>query len=373
MKNDDRHTTKIESNGHASARVAPALTGKTIDRSKNVSAPFGGSKLSFLARNSWRISHGWVRALTLLAFVVSASAEEMKVPGGLIEIEFVRSSSDAWEGVARKWVETSARAVSAYYGKFPVPRSKLRITSSAGTRARGGMAFGWRGPLITISLGRDATIASLADDWLLTHEMVHLALPSLAERHHWLEEGLATYVEPIARARAGILTPERVWHDVIDGLPQGQPEAGDRGLDGTPTWGRTYWGGALFCLRADVTIRQRTGNRFGLEHSLRAILAAGGSIDRDWTIDRVIEVGDRAVGVSVLRELYEEMGSQPAMVDLEALWQQLGIRRHGNTVIFDDSAPLANVRSAITPEMGSAQNEKIARLAPDSELNLLFP
>ena len=46
------------------------------------------------------------------------------------------------------------------------------------------------------------------------------------------------------------------------------------------------------------------------------------------------------------------------MVDLEALWQQLGIRRHGNTVIFDDSAPLANVRSAITPEMGSVQNGK---------------
>jgi len=358
MKNDDRHTIKIESNGHASARVAPALTGKTIDRSKNVFAAFGSSKLSFLAKNSWRITHGCARTLALLAFVVSASAEELKVPGGLIEIEFVRSPSAAWEGVARKWVETSARAVSAYYGKFPVPRSKLRITSSTGTRARGGMAFGWRGPLITISLGREATIASLGDDWLLTHEMVHLALPSLAERHHWLEEGLATYVEPIARARAGILTPEQAWHDFIEGLPQGQPEAGDHGLDGTPTWGRTYWGGALFCLRADVTIRQRTGNRFGLEHSLRAILAAGGSIDRDWTIDRVIEVGDQAVGVSVLRELYEEMGSQPVMVDLGALWRQLGITRHGNAVIFDDSAPLANVRSAITPEMGSARYGK---------------
>jgi predicted metalloprotease with PDZ domain len=104
--------------------------------------------------------------------------------------------------------------------------------------------------------------------------MVHLALPSLAERHHWLEEGLATYVEPIARARAGILTPERVWRDFIDGLPQGQPESPDRGLDGTPTWGRTYWGGALFCLRPDVTIRQRTDNRMGLEHCLRAILDA---------------------------------------------------------------------------------------------------
>jgi hypothetical protein len=155
-------------------------------------------------------------------------------------------------------------------------------------------------------------------------------------------------VEPIARARTGILTPEQAWTDLVYGLPQGQPEAGDRGLDRTPTWGRTYWGGALFCLRADVAIRQRTGNRRGLEHALRAILAAGGSIDRDWNIDQVIEIGDQAVGVSVLRELYDEMGSKPVTVDLRSLWRELGIQRHGKTVIFDDSAPLANVRSAIT-------------------------
>jgi hypothetical protein len=307
------------------------------------------SALRFL---KWQLRRRWNRlvpTLALLAAIASASAEELKVPGGSIEIELMKSPSRAWEDVARNWAETSARAVSAYYGKFPVPRSRLRITAVAGTRAKGGRAFGWRGPLIIISLGRDATTASLADDWLLTHEMVHLAFPSLAERHHWLEEGIATYVEPIARARIGGLTRQRVWRDLIDGLPQGQPESGDRGLDGTPTWGRTYWGGAIFCLRADVLIRQRTGNRFGLEDSLRAILAAGGTIDRDWTIDRVLEVGDRAVGVPVLRELYEEMRSRPVMVDLEGLWRQLGIARRGNTVIFDDKAPLASVRDAILP------------------------
>ena len=118
--------------------------------------------------------------------------------------------------------------------------------------------------------------------------------------------------------------------------------------DRTPTWGRTYWGGALFCLRADVGIRQRTGNRFGLEHALRAILAAGGSIEQDWTIEQVIEVGDKTVGVPVLRELYEEMGSKPVTVDLESFWRQLGIQRQGSEVTFHDRAPLAGVRRAIT-------------------------
>src|SRR5678816_1023299 len=219
-----------------------------------------------------------------------------------IDIQFVASASPELRVVAGRWVERAKSAVAAYYGEFPVERLRIKITPRAGRNARGGTAYGWSGPLITISLGRDATDADLADDWLLTHEMLHLGFPSLPERHHWLEEGIATYVEPIARARAGQLAPERAWFDLVAGLPQGQPEGGDRGLDATHTWGRTYWGGALFCLRADVEIRKRTANRKGLEHALRAIRAAGGTIEVEWPIDKVIAIGDRSTGVPVLRE-----------------------------------------------------------------------
>ena len=326
--------------------IEPGHPAEDIDDSLIRAQGFRALGLSFLCGRKMIASAP--RALACIALLAaSASAEELKVPGGLIDIELFATPSAAWRSVALKWVENSARAVSKYYGKFPVPRTKLRIASCPGTRPRDGVAYGWAGPLITISLGRDATETTLRDDWELTHEMVHLALPSLPDRHHWLEEGLATYVEPIARARALILTPEQAWADLVNGLPQGQPEAGDRGLDRTPTWGRTYWGGALFCLRADVAIRQRTGNRFGLEHALRAILAAGGSIDRDWSIDQVIEVADQAVGAPALRELYDEMGSEPLRVELGSLWRQLGIKRQGKTVVFDDSAPLANLRKAI--------------------------
>jgi hypothetical protein len=31
---------------------------------------------------------------------------------------------------------------------------------------------------------------------------------SVAGRHHWIEEGIATYVEPIAKASIGILTAD---------------------------------------------------------------------------------------------------------------------------------------------------------------------
>jgi hypothetical protein len=95
-------------------------------------------------------------------------------------------------------------------------------------------------------------------------------------------------------------------------------------------------------------MRKRTGNRRGLEHALRAINSAGGTIEKTWEIDRVITVGDGAVGEPVLRELYDAMKDKPVTVDLEAMWKDLGIARRGRTVLFDDQAPLTEVRKAIT-------------------------
>jgi hypothetical protein len=180
--------------------------------------------------------------------------------------------------------------------------------------------------------------------------MVHLAFPSVPQDHHWIEEGLATYVEPIARARAGNLTPEKIWSDMVEGMPKGLPKAGDRGLDHTHTWGRTYWGGALFCLVADVEIRKRTSNLIGLEDGLRGILKSGGSIEVEWPLVRALQTADHATGVPVLEEMYEKMKATPVAPDLEELWKDLGIKYDGDKVSFDDSAPFAAVRKAIGNE-----------------------
>jgi len=40
------------------------------------------------------------------------------------------------------------------------------------------------------------------------------------ERHHWIEEGIATYVEPIARIHAGHLKAERMWFDLVRDMPK---------------------------------------------------------------------------------------------------------------------------------------------------------
>jgi len=184
-----------------------------------------------------------------------------------------------------------------------------------------------------------------------------LAFPDMATNHHWIEEGISVYVEPIARVQAGQLSAERMWHDVVSDMPQGEPEADDKGLDHTPTWGRTYWGGALFCLVADVRVRQQTHNQKELQDALRGILADGGNITQDWEIERALAVGDKATGTTVLLDLYHEMRDKPDPIDLAAMWKQLGVQRAANgSIQLDASAPLPNVRAAITQPQPPLQN-----------------
>jgi predicted metalloprotease with PDZ domain len=256
--------------------------------------------------------------------------------------------------VLRTWVERSVAAVSGYYGRFPVPRVLVLLLPGARRAVGFGTTMGNGGASIMAWVRPTATAQDLRADWVLTHEMVHLAFPNVARSHLWLEEGIASYVEPLARVRAGQLAAEEAWRSMVKGLPNGLPREGDRGLDHTHTWGRTYWGGALFCLLADLEIRERTGNRRSLEDALRGIQAAGGSIAVRWDLSRALEAGDRATGVPVLQELHRRMGGAPVPVDLPALWKRLGVVPREDGVDFDDAAPLAGLRRALTaPARGS--------------------
>lgn len=248
----------------------------------------------------------------------------------------------------RDWITDSAVAVSVYFGRFPVQRLRIVVDAIEGRGAQSGTTYAYNGALIRVGVGRFTSHADLQRDWIMAHEMVHLGFPQLAERHAWMEEGLATYVEPIARAQAGQLSEEKVWGDMVEGLPQGLPAAGDRGLDNTHTWGRTYWGGALFFLLADLRIREQTANRFGLQDALRAILNQGGNNEANWEVRRTLAIGDKATATNILAELYREMHATPVAPDLGEIWSRLGVHMQAGRVTFDERAPLAGIRRAIT-------------------------
>lgn len=292
-----------------------------------------------------------VAALLLGAQLVQpAPAATTTVDSGnaVIQIDWPAVAADVGEAGLLQWVQTSAGIVSGYYGEFPTRSVRIRITVVDGARVMNGRTFGQPQAQIDVSVGKHTSAATLHDDWVLVHEMIHLAAPALADEHNWLAEGLATYVEGIARVQAGNVSDTAVWSEFLADMPKGLPMAGDQGLDRTHSWARTYWGGALFCLVADVRIRQQTGNRRGLQDALREIERAGGGMRAEWSASRMLGVGDRATGTTVLSDLYAAMKDRPYAPDLPPLWADLGIVAHSDSVLLDDTARLAATRRAIT-------------------------
>jgi hypothetical protein len=277
----------------------------------------------------------------------ASHVERITVGATAVSVEFPETPFAAGAESLLAWIRRSMNIVSGYYGRFPTSTLRIKLVAEDGGGVHTGTTWGREGGLIRLKAGRDVTDTQMMNDWVLVHEMTHLALPDVGEAHAWLSEGLAVYIEGVERVQAGNRSEEDVFAEELRSMPRGLPEAGDQGLDHTHTWGRTYWGGAMFCLLADVAIHRQTSNRLGLQDAMRAVLKRSGGLSSHWSIERTFQTADLATGTHVLEQLYAQMKDQPVTPDLSGLWAQLGVHGDGSNVSLTDDAPLADVRKAI--------------------------
>lgn len=269
---------------------------------------------------------------------------ELAVGAAAIEVEVLASAYPQGAAEPLQWVRRAALAVADFYGKLPEPRVRLQMLATDGRAVGGGRVVVRDRPVIVLRVGTEATAEDLKRDWRLVHELVHLALPTLPRRHLWLSEGLATYVEPWVQVRTGWRKDQQVWEEWASNMPLGLPRAGDRGLDRTPTWARTYWGGALFCLSVDFTIRARSSGAHSLRSALRAVVERGGRISRQASIEQVFAMMQPPLAQAVCRQQYSLMKEAPHAVPLSDIWYELGVVQVADGLRLDGSAPRAELR-----------------------------
>jgi hypothetical protein len=77
--------------------------------------------------------------------------------------------------------------------------------------------------------------------------------------------------------------------------------------------------------------------------------------------------------MTVLGDLYARMKEDPAPVDLDELFAKLGVRKVGGRIEFDDGAPLAAVRAAMTARPGSKEARVRVEARPDAPFRLTDP
>ena len=170
-------------------------------------------------------------AILLLVFSCALLAGSSFAAAAELEIETVNESQSAFNlGGSRisveirdrvlrdkkymllEWVIYSAETVNQFYGRFPVDKVHINVQVAGGHAVRFGQAFGGESPFVRVVVGEHVTPEALHKDWIMVHEMVHLAMADVPEANRWWLEGLSTYVESIARAQRGHLDEDFVWN-----------------------------------------------------------------------------------------------------------------------------------------------------------------
>src|ERR1700737_1395055 len=82
-----------------------------------------------------------------------------------------------------QWGQSAPEAVATYYGGYPVPPVLICIIPTDGAGVRHGQTFGYEGGLIKIRVGGETQPSELANDWMLTPEMIHFFFPWWAQDH----------------------------------------------------------------------------------------------------------------------------------------------------------------------------------------------
>jgi hypothetical protein len=251
--------------------------------------------------------------------------------------------------VRLEWVRDAARAVSDFWHGFPVEHALLMLLPTPGTRTVAhGKVVAAGGAGVAIHLGAEAQRGDLYRDWILVHELFHLGFPSFWGEGKWLDEGLATYYEPIIRARAHWYTPATMWAEFARDMDQGLDAVERLGLERAQSFRDIYWGGCIIALLADVETRRRTDGRLGLEDGLRAVLRAGGNATQLWSLERALSVIDQGLGEPTMKRLSAAHLWDGTPVDLPGLFTSLGVTANGHPdAELDDAAQLSAVRRAI--------------------------
>jgi hypothetical protein len=280
--------------------------------------------------------------------------DRLDLGGARLDVVFLGPPLAMGDAAALEFIRQSALRIGSLFGVFPIDATVFVVPVPGAREVLFGRVLSLAGASVALLFGDETPASGVRDNWVVVHELFHLGCPSFAGEGRWLEEGLATYYEPILRARAGWMTEAALWSHFVREMPRGLRGSGDPpGLEDRDDIDSTYWGGALFALLADVRSRAATGNQRSLDDVMRTLRQRVGGATELARLTDFLRTAEDATGAREVSAVYDSWALRGENVDLDALWARLGVggldeaRSHGSLVTLRDDAPLASVRRAI--------------------------
>ncbi|MFM8979442.1 MAG: hypothetical protein ACKOSS_03135 [Planctomycetia bacterium] len=258
------------------------------------------------------------------------------LPFTLAVLEGARVASDA--GIDA-WLGAAVECVSQPWGgRFPIPRAQVVVGPSGPSSdpVDFGHAYQSGGAAVVLDLASNARDGDLPLEWILVHELLHLAMPWIVGEDAWLGEGFVTYWQEVLRGRAGAFGAAGPWQALEEGFQRGlsQPSMrtlaeDSRDMHARHLYYRVYWSGAALSLRMDVALQQETRGRTSLDDVLRLWSSAPFRARRGWRALDLLAETERVLGVRSLRATVAPALASERFPDPEDTYPSLGLVRRG--------------------------------------------
>lgn len=310
------------------------------------------------------------------ASLVLGHFEETRIqlPGGVLRVAALTNGEDRQRDELVAWLHRVGQALLTAYGRLPLADVQIWLVSVdnfsiAGRFAAflhpgavlGGESARGQGNALQLDVDPRRPEQEFDEDWTAVHELSHLLHPYLGDRGSWLGEGLATYYQNVLRARGGLLTPKQAWQRLASGFQRSQAgpyaetleqAAADMGRN--HAFLRVYWSGAAYWLTVDAELRRASGGKLTLDTALSRYRECCLPAYREWKPEEFVAKLDGVLRVHVFTQHYREFARMTRFPDWQAAFARLGVRAGEDSVSFDDSAPDAEIRQAITAPRKSA-------------------
>lgn len=284
---------------------------------------------------------------------------EKQIPGALLRITMLKSSSEFDTGELIDWVSAAANNVTYAYGVFPNPSPSV-ILIPVGTSRLGDSAVPFGrvvrdgGETIELFIDESKPIDAYYDDWTATHEFSHLMLPYLRSRHRWISEGFAQYYQNLLLARAGQYTEERAWRKLYEGFDRGRKSSPDMTPNEAAVGDRRaatmkiYWTGAALALIADVELRKRSNGEQSLDVVLQALQRCCLPAEKMWSGEELFAKLDTFLDEPLFMPLYRRHANTAGFPEVWPLLTRLGIVHEYDVIRLNQDAELAALRREMT-------------------------
>ncbi|MFT5161814.1 MAG: hypothetical protein ACI9FJ_000380 [Alteromonadaceae bacterium] len=287
----------------------------------NVSTPW---PLLDKAKNQFMLTqtpYDWDSRIAIGRF----SVKPIKVARQTLQVAILNASAKR-KAEYIDWIRQVAGAIAGLNGDFPLDNAQILITPIGARREAVPWGEVQRGGSTSAHFFVDSfrPIQEFKDDWTAAHELSHMLVPFINRDELWLSEGIASYYQNVARAKAGMISPQKGWSKLLAGFSRGTKAAKKESLSNSSAIMQMYWGGAALYMMADAQLRKQSNN----QQSVATVLSQFNrccrpSITR-WSGLKLMLQFDKISGTKIFSRLYYSEAQQRRFPDIMPVLKALG-------------------------------------------------